>query len=128
MPGEALLCSEPPRNRLGFAVTLNGLVDNHSHPCVLVDREGHGVSLEALQDDRLTAALLSAVAGYVDAAGFLALFGLFTAHVTGDLVAAGTVIAERVTIGMGIRLLMIPVFMLSVAAASLFARAIRVER
>ena len=61
MPGEALPCSDCPRNRLGFAVTLNGLVDNHSHLCVLVDREGHGVSLEALLDDRLTAALLGAV-------------------------------------------------------------------
>jgi hypothetical protein len=57
MPGEALLCRERPRNRLGFAVTLNGLVDYHSHLCVLVDREGHGVSLEALQDDRLAVCL-----------------------------------------------------------------------
>jgi len=78
-----------------------------------------------LKSDIVGGALLSAVAGYVDAAGFLALFGLFTAHVTGDLVAAGAVLAERVTIGMGIRLLMIPVFMFSVAVASLFARAIR---
>ena len=61
LPGEALPCSERPRNRLGFAATLNGLVDYHSHLCVLVDREGHGVSLEALHDDRLTAALLSAI-------------------------------------------------------------------
>jgi len=84
-----------------------------------------GMLRDGSRSDIVGAALLSGVAGYVDAAGFLALFGLFTAHVTGDLVAAGTVIAERVTLGMGIRLLMIPVFMISVAVASLFARAIR---
>jgi uncharacterized membrane protein YoaK (UPF0700 family) len=84
-----------------------------------------GILRDGSRSNIVGAALLSAVAGYVDAAGFLALFGLFTAHVTGDLVAAGAVIAERVTIGMGIRLLMIPVFMLSVAGASLFARSTR---
>jgi uncharacterized membrane protein YoaK (UPF0700 family) len=69
--------------------------------------------------------LLSAVAGFVDAAGFLALFGMFTAHVTGDLVAAGAVVAEHTHFSVIARLAMIPVFMGSVAATALFARSIR---
>jgi uncharacterized membrane protein YoaK (UPF0700 family) len=80
---------------------------------------------QALGSELFGAALLSAVAGYVDAAGFLALFGMFTAHVTGDLVAAGAVVAEHPHLGLVMRLAMIPVFMLSVAATALFARSIR---
>jgi uncharacterized membrane protein YoaK (UPF0700 family) len=80
---------------------------------------------QALGSELFGAALLSAVAGYVDAAGFLALYGMFTAHVTGDLVAAGAAVAEHPHIGVIVRLGMIPVFMLSVAATALFARSIR---
>jgi uncharacterized membrane protein YoaK (UPF0700 family) len=79
----------------------------------------------ALGSELFGAALLSAVAGFVDAAGFLALYGMFTAHVTGDLVAAGAAVAEHPHIGVIVRLGMIPVFMLSVAATALFARSIR---
>jgi uncharacterized membrane protein YoaK (UPF0700 family) len=38
----------------------------------------------ALPTERLHAAVLSFVAGYVDTLGFIGLFGLFTAHVTGN--------------------------------------------
>lgn len=37
--------------------------------------------------------LLSLNAGYVDTAGFLALQGLFTAHVTGNFVTLGATVA-----------------------------------
>jgi uncharacterized membrane protein YoaK (UPF0700 family) len=87
--------------------------------------EEPAIEPQALGSELFGAALLSAVAGYVDAAGFLALFGMFTAHVTGDLVAAGAVVAERTRFGVLARLAMIPVFMLSVAATALFARSIR---
>ena len=76
-------------------------------------------------NDRATAVLLSAVAGYVDTAGFLALFGLFTAHVTGNFVTAGAALARRAPEGVIARLAMIPIFMLSVAATTLIARALR---
>jgi len=79
----------------------------------------------SFSNDAVSAALLSAVAGYVDTAGFLALYGLFTAHVTGDLVTAGAIVAERLRFGASARLAMIPTFMASVAATALFARAIR---
>jgi uncharacterized membrane protein YoaK (UPF0700 family) len=75
--------------------------------------------------DLLAAGVLSAVAGYADAAGFLGLFGLFTAHITGDLVAAGTTFAGGVHDGLSLRLAAIVVFMISVAAAAVVARAVR---
>lgn len=58
-------------------------------------------------------ALLSFDGGYVDAAGFLALAGLFTAHVTGNFVTLGAslVLGTSGTIG---KLLALPVFCLVV--------------
>jgi uncharacterized membrane protein YoaK (UPF0700 family) len=70
------------------------------------------------------ATLLSAIAGYVDAAGFLSLFGMFTAHITGDLVA-GSVMGTHISKGLVIKLSAVPIFMLSVAAATLVTRAVR---
>lgn len=68
--------------------------------------------------------VLSTVAGYVDTAGFLALYGLFTAHVTGDLITAAATVATGPHLGAWVKLAMIPVFMLTVALMTLFARAI----
>ncbi len=79
----------------------------------------------ALGNEALGSVVLSTVAGYVDTAGFLALFGLFTAHVTGDLVTAAATMAEGPNLGAGVRLAMIPIFMVTVAVITLFARAIR---
>lgn len=78
-----------------------------------------------MNGERSTAALLSALAGYVDTAGFLSLFGLFTAHVTGNFVTAGAALARRAGEGVTSRLLMIPIFMLSVAATALIARSLK---
>ncbi len=63
--------------------------------------------------DRWTTALLSAVAGYVDTAGFLSLNGLFTAHVTGNLVVAGAEIAGLGDRRVWVRLAVIPGFILA---------------
>jgi uncharacterized membrane protein YoaK (UPF0700 family) len=82
-------------------------------------------SVGVLANDRVVAGILSAVAGYVDAAGFLALFGMFTAHLTGELVTVGTAFAEPPKLGAIVRLAMIPIFMMSVAATTLFARKVR---
>jgi uncharacterized membrane protein YoaK (UPF0700 family) len=75
--------------------------------------------------ERGTSLLLSGVAGYVDTAGYLSLFGLFTAHVTGNFVTVGAAVARRAPEGTIAKLAVIPVFMVAVAATSLLARALR---
>lgn len=66
--------------------------------------------------------LLSWVAGFVDTSAFIILFGIFTAHVTGNIALAGSSFVsndEETTIT---RLLMLPTFVLTVALTSLLAR------
>lgn len=57
----------------------------------------------------LLLALLAITAGYVDAAGFLALHGLFTTHVTGNFVTLGASFALG-TSGVLAKLLALPLF------------------
>ena len=96
----------------------------------LVDRESSDAAktakkaARALGNEIFGSVVLSAVAGYVDTGGYLALFGLFTAHVTGDLVTAAAAMAEGLQGGAWIRLAMVPVFMLAVALIALFTRRI----
>ena len=64
--------------------------------------------------------LLSFNGGYVDTLGFLALSGLFTAHVTGNFVTLGATVA----VGLGDalpKLLALPVFCMIVFTARLFS-------
>jgi uncharacterized membrane protein YoaK (UPF0700 family) len=65
--------------------------------------------------------ILAFIAGYVDTLGFIALFGLFTAHVTGNFVLIG---AEVAGVGQGVllKLLAFPAFIVGVASASVLAR------
>jgi uncharacterized membrane protein YoaK (UPF0700 family) len=69
--------------------------------------------------------LLSWVAGFVDTSTFIILFGIFTAHVTGNIALAGAAFVsddQETTIT---RLLMLPTFMLTVALTTLLARYVR---
>lgn len=89
----------------------------------VVPRENSTFSLSAfLVSDGPAGFILSWVAGFVDTAAFIVLFGLFTAHVTGNLALAGSsfVISDQETTIT--RLLMIPTFMVAVALTSLLAR------
>jgi uncharacterized membrane protein YoaK (UPF0700 family) len=65
--------------------------------------------------------LLSINGGYVDTAGFLALQGLFTAHVTGNFVTLGATLALG-TSGALAKLLALPTFCLVVALARILGR------
>jgi len=70
--------------------------------------------------DLATGGVLSFIGGLVDAVGFISLFGLFTAHVTGNFV----IIADQLAIGGGgviAKVLALPVFMLAVAVARIIA-------
>ncbi|HEX3046392.1 MAG TPA: YoaK family protein, partial [Bacillota bacterium] len=68
--------------------------------------------------------VLSMVGGYVDTAGFILLYGLFTAHVTGDLITAAAVMINGLDFTAIARLSMIPIFMITVGLITLFTRAI----
>lgn len=72
---------------------------------------------------RLLPLLLSLNGGYVDTAGFLALQGLFTAHVTGNFVTFGASLALG-TSGAAAKLLALPVFCVVVLLARLAGRAL----
>jgi uncharacterized membrane protein YoaK (UPF0700 family) len=66
--------------------------------------------------------LLSWVAGFVDTSAFIILFGLFTAHVTGNIALAGSSFVSSDTETTVTRLLMLPTFVVTVALTSLLAR------
>ena len=79
------------------------------------------MALRAYGRDAAVASTLAFTAGFVDTCGFVSLFGLFTAHVTGNFVMIGAAIAKG---GAGIvaKLLALPVFVLVVAAVRLWQR------
>jgi uncharacterized membrane protein YoaK (UPF0700 family) len=64
--------------------------------------------------------LLSVNGGYVDAAGFLALHGLFTTHVTGNFVTLGAALVNG-TSGALAKVLALPVFCIIVMAVRLLS-------
>lgn len=68
--------------------------------------------------------LLSINGGYVDTAGFLALQGLFTAHVTGNFVTAGAALVFG-TSGVVGKLLALPVFCVVVALVHMGGHALK---
>lgn len=68
-----------------------------------------------------SAALLAFTAGCIDTIGFVGLFGLFTAHVTGNFVLLGASIAEHRS-GVIAKLLALPVFIGAVAGARFYER------
>lgn len=68
--------------------------------------------------------LLSFNAGYVDTSGFLALSGMFTAHVTGNFVTFGAAVVQGSAGTVG-KLLVLPVFCVVIVAARLFAHVLQ---
>jgi uncharacterized membrane protein YoaK (UPF0700 family) len=75
--------------------------------------------------ERTLTFVLGAIAGFADTASFYALFGLFTAHVTGNLVTAGSALARQTQAGVVAKLAVLPIFMAAVALATLIVQAMR---
>lgn len=65
--------------------------------------------------------VLSFVAGYVDVVGFIALFGLFTAHVTGNFIMIGVELTGN-SEGLATKLLALPTFVAAVAITRLLEK------
>ena len=81
--------------------------DAHAADVAPVDPPGHGM-------------LLAFTGGFVDTLGFVALFGLFTAHVTGNFVLIGAAMAGDGHADVVGKLLALPTFVIGVAATRLF--------
>jgi len=73
----------------------------------------------SIRFQRLQGASMGFLAGYVDTLGFIALFGLFTAHVTGNFVLIAVAAADPAQTPSLLKLLAFPAFILGVAAARL---------
>lgn len=52
-----------------------------------------------MEQERKISFALSFVSGFIDTSGFIALFGLFTSHVKGNLVLAGASFFDRNSAG-----------------------------
>lgn len=68
---------------------------------------------------------LGFLAGYVDTLGFVALFGLFTAHVTGNFILIGAALADRAHISILLKFLAFPAFIVGVAVARVVIAAVQ---
>jgi uncharacterized membrane protein YoaK (UPF0700 family) len=84
---------------------------------------GTGASLVTMssRSERWLPTLLSVIAGMVDVIGFLSL-GIFTAHVTGNIVVIGAIVVRHNRV-YAEQILAIPVFIAAVAATWLVAKA-----
>jgi uncharacterized membrane protein YoaK (UPF0700 family) len=71
------------------------------------------------QRNRWQGSCLAFLAGYVDTLGFVALFGLFTAHVTGNFIMIGAALADASHAQILLKFLAFPAFIFGVVAARL---------
>ena len=67
--------------------------------------------MNAAQRNRLQSSGLAFLAAYVDTLGFIALFGLFTAHVTGNFILIGAALADTSQMSILLKFLAFPAFL-----------------
>jgi uncharacterized membrane protein YoaK (UPF0700 family) len=75
--------------------------------------------MKTRQFERLQGISMSFLGGYVDTLGFAAMFGLFTAHVTGNFVLLAVGLAAPAHMTQKLKLLAFPAFVIGVAASRL---------
>ncbi|RYG43000.1 DUF1275 domain-containing protein, partial [bacterium] len=108
-----------PRRRPGPPT--HPVPQEHGHRRRIARPSGAGMKIEERWKPNREPLLMALVSGLVDTLGFVALFGLFTAHVTGNLVLAGAelVVGRDDVFG---KLLAIPVFVAAVAVTAVWIR------
>lgn len=89
----------------------------------VIESSSINASPELLRFERRLPPLLSVIAGMVDVIGFLSL-GLFTAHITGNLVVIAALLVRGGTPNMA-QVLSVPVFVIAVAAVWCVAKALK---
>src|SRR5450830_1841351 len=77
----------------------------------------------AARRDIVMGVSLSFLVGYVDTLGFIALFGLFTAHVTGNFILIGAALADPSKSSLLLKYLAFPAFIAGVAMGRLLIAA-----
>jgi len=75
--------------------------------------------MDVANRNRTQGIALAFLAGYVDTLGFIALFGLFTAHVTGNFILIGAALASPEHMSLLLKLLAFPAFIAGVAVMPL---------
>ena len=85
-----------------------------------------GLELPPLQYATAMQAGLAFIAGFLEACGLIALFGLFIGHVTANIAVLGMAIATAVP-GSGTKLLVLPIFMAVVALTRLGVHPLRLH-
>jgi uncharacterized membrane protein YoaK (UPF0700 family) len=83
----------------------------------LSNQQGKDSSMNEIKRGQSQGIALGFLAGYVDTLGFLALFGLFTAHVTGNFILIGAALADPTRSSVLLKFLAFPAFIAGVAAA-----------
>jgi uncharacterized membrane protein YoaK (UPF0700 family) len=116
VPGPARV-PEPARDLLPYIDSLAPEVLRGTGPQSLI-RERRAADVG-------TVSVLSGVAGYIDAFGFLSLVGLLPAHVTGELVGLTTAFTAGHALSHVSRFLVLPLFVGALVIAALVVRACR---
>ena len=80
------------------------------------------------QRQRLQGIGMGFLAGWVDTLGFIALFGLFTAHVTGNFVLIGVALADASKASILLKFLAFPAFVAGVAVTRLLVLALEARQ
>ena len=86
-----------------------------------------GESVSPIESSRAQAAMLAGIGGFVDAAGFLAILGLFTAHMSGNTTGLGVALATEHWDEALRRGVVIPIYILATVAGVAWIEAASLE-